>query len=118
VSLCQERRLRTGILVVLLIAIFSFIILYRTSTTGDFVNPYDAKQYIFVKPTIRDTRLLYCPDGLFPEMVGKNLEAIMNSGRKCIPSPYTAEYPYLDEYYCCEPVFSDRYVEELPRHPY
>lgn len=106
------------LLIVLIIAIFGFVLLYRTSTTGNFVDANIAKQYIFEKPTIRDTRLLYCPDGLYPEMIGKGLETSMNAGRKCIPSPYTAEYPHLVEYYCCEPVFKERYIDELPRHPY
>jgi hypothetical protein len=104
--------------IVLFIAAFGVMLLYRTATTGNYVDPFNAKEYIFEKPRIRDTRLLYCPDGLYPEMMNKGLEAAMNAGRKCTPSPYVAEYPYLKEYYCCEPVFKQRYIDELPRHPY
>lgn len=104
--------------IVLFIAVFGAVLLYRTATTGNFVDPFQPKKYMFGDVRIRDTRLLYCPSGLYPEMGGKSLEAKINSGRKCIPSPYVTEYPYLKEYYCCEPVFKDRYIDELPRHPY
>lgn len=106
------------VFVVLVIAIFGSFFMYRTATTGNFVDPFNPKQYIFEPPQIKDSRLLYCPEGLYPEMIGKGLEAQINSGRKCIPSPYSDEYPYLKEYYCCAPVFSERYIEGLPRHPY
>ncbi|MBD3361557.1 hypothetical protein GF358_02065 [Candidatus Woesearchaeota archaeon] len=106
------------LLIVIFIAVFGFVLLYRTTTTGRYVNPHVPKQYVFGDVEIRDERLLYCPEGLYPEMKSKSLAAQINSGRKCVPSPYTEEFPYLDDYYCCAPVFNDRYIEELPRHPY
>lgn len=117
----DETAKKIGVIVlfiVLFIAIFGAILLYRTATTGNFVDPYNAKEYIFEKPRIRDTRHLYCPDGLYPDMVGRGLDAAMTAGRKCTPSPYVEDYPHLKEYYCCESVFKERYIDELPRHPY
>lgn len=106
------------LLIVLVIAIFGAVMLYRMSATGRFVDPFNPKQYIDEAPEIEDTRLLYCPEGLYPETVGRGLEAQMNSGRKCVPSPYADQFPYLKQYYCCAPVFKERYIDELPRHPY
>ncbi|MBW2968864.1 hypothetical protein KY314_01975 [Candidatus Woesearchaeota archaeon] len=103
--------------IVLFIAVFGSVLLYRTASTGRFVDATVAKQYVFNEPKIRDTRLLYCPDGLAPFMKNANLEAHINAGRYCIPSPYANTYPYLKEYYCCAPVFKERYIDELPRDP-
>ncbi len=116
----QPTAMSIGVIVlfiVLFIAVFGAVLLYRTANTGQYVNPNVAKEYIFKKPAIRDTRLLYCPDGLAPYMKNANLEAHMNAGRYCIPSPYVNEYPYLKEYYCCASVFKERYIDELPRDP-
>jgi len=105
------------LLIVVFIAVFGVVILYRSVSTGNYVYPYASKLYVFDDVRIRDERLLYCPEGLYPEMIGKELEAQMNAGRYCVPCPYADEYPYLKEYYCCAPVFKERYIDELPRDP-
>jgi hypothetical protein len=106
------------LLVVIVFSIVSVVILFRSSSTGRYVDATSAKIYIFNEPRIRDTRHLYCPKGtFFTTMTGMSLEAQMNAGRKCTPSPYVAEFPHLTEYYCCGPVFKERYIDELPRDP-
>jgi len=105
------------LLIVVFMAVFGLIILYRSVATGNYVDPYNPKVYVENDVKIRDERLLYCPEGLYPEMIGKGLEAQMNAGRYCVPSPYADDFPYLKEYYCCAPVFKERYVDELPRDP-
>ena len=105
------------LLIIIVFAVFSVVVLYRSSYTGGFVEPSVPKKYIYVTPEVRDSRLLYCPEGLFPEMGGVHLEAQMNAGRNCIPSPYVNEYPRLTTYYCCSPVFTERYIENRPRNP-
>lgn len=105
------------LMIVLFFAVFAFIVLYRSTATGDFVNPAVPKQYIFRDTEVKDSRLLYCPKGLVPYEMNANLEAHMNAGRKCVPSPYVEEFPRLTTYYCCQDVFEERYIENLPRHP-
>lgn len=105
------------LLIILVFAAFSLVVLYRSSSTGRFVDSAVPKKYIYKTPEVRDTRLLYCPEGLFPEMGGVHLEAQMMAGRNCVPSPYVTEYPRLTTYYCCSPVFTERYIEGRPRDP-
>jgi len=105
------------LLIVIIFAVFSFVVLFRSSATGNFVDATVPKKYIFNEPEIRDSRLLYCPPGLVPYQMNANLEAHMSAGRKCIPSPYVDEFPHLKEYYCCGDVFAQRYIDELPSHP-
>ncbi len=105
------------LLIVIVFAVFAFVVLYRSSYTGDFVDATVAKQYVFNDVTIRDSRLLYCPKGLVPYEMNANLEAHMNAGRNCVPSPYVNEFPRLTTYYCCSDVFTERYIENRPRNP-
>lgn len=114
----NEARIGFVVLLILIVfAVFAVVVLYRSTSTGDFVDPTIPKKYIFNDVEVKDSRLLYCPEGLFPEMGGVHLEAQMNAGRNCVPSPYVDEYPHLKEYYCCSPVFTERYIEGRPRNP-